>query len=288
MMKDKFFTGKQKKIAYSCLLLIPVILTGMQKVPVVNWKKVDTGLYIASIDSPLKSPIGDSKITILKINPRYYNFKLISAKEKNEPNKTAKEWAKSRDLAAVINAGMFQKDFKTNVGFMKNYDFINSGRLNKYKAVTAFNRKTPDVPEFQIIDLKCQDWNILKTQYHSFVQGIRMIDCRQKNRWSPQEKKWSMVVIGMDKKGNALFIFTRSPYSVHNFINILLQLPLSIYNAMYLEGGPEASFYLNHKGIEMQRFGSYETGFNLDDGNNSYWPIPNVIGIQKKPCGAGA
>ncbi len=277
----------RKKIVYSSLMLIPVILMGMPEGPAVHWEKVDTGLYVASIDSPVKSQIGDSKITVLKINPRHYNFKLISAKEKNESNKTAKEWAKSRDLTAVINAGMFQQDYKTNVGFMKNYDFINSRRLNKYKAVTAFNRKTQEVPEFQIIDLKCQDWNQLKTKYHSFVQGIRMIDCRQKNRWSPQEKKWSMVVIGMDKQGNALFIFTRSPYSVHNFINILLQLPLSIYNAMYLEGGPEASFYLNHNGVEMQGFGSYETGFNLDDGNKSYWPIPNVIGIQKKPNNPG-
>jgi hypothetical protein len=275
-------TGKRKKVVYSCLLLIPVILTGISKVPPIHWKKVDTGLYIASVDSPLKASVGDSKITVLKINPKYYHFKLISAKESKEPNKTAKEWAKSRNLVAVINAGMFQEDYKTNVGFMKNYDFINSRRMNKHNTVTAFNRKTPDVPEFQIIDLKCQDWNILKTKYHSFVQGIRMIDCRQRNRWSRQDKKWSMVVIGMDKKGNALFIFTRSPYSAHDFINILLQLPLSIYNAMYLEGGPEASFYLNHKGIEIRKFGSYETGFNLNDDNKGYWPIPNVIGIKKK------
>lgn len=278
-------TGKRKKVVYSCLLLIPVILTGLSKVPAIQWKKVDTGLYIASVDSPLKSGVGDSKITILKINPKHYHFKLISAKETKEANKTAKEWAASRNLIAVINAGMFQEDYKTNVGFMKNYDFINSRRMNKHNTVTAFNRKTPDVPEFQIIDLKCQDWNILKTKYHSFVQGIRMIDCRQRNCWSQQDKKWSMVVIGMDKKGNALFIFTRSPYSVHDFIDILLQLPLSIYNAMYLEGGPEASFYLNHKGIEIQKFGSYETGFNLNDDNKGYWPIPNVIGIKKKPSG---
>ena len=89
-------------------------------------------------------------------------------------------------------------------------------------------------------------------------------------------------MIGMDKKGNALFIFTRSPYSVHNFINILLQLPLSIHNAMYLEGGPEASFYLNHNKFEIRKFGSFETGFNLDDSNSTFWPIPNVIGIKKK------
>jgi uncharacterized protein YigE (DUF2233 family) len=109
-----------------------------------------------------------------------------------------------------------------------------------------------------------------------------MVDCNQKNRWSQQNKKWSMVVIGMDKDGNALFIFTRSPYSVHDFINILLKSSLKLYNAMYLEGGPEASFYLNHKGIKVEKMGSYETGFNKNDDNKEFWEIPNIIGITKK------
>ena len=249
--------------------------------PSFTWQ-IDSGLYYAEFESPIKSMIGTSIITILKINPRYYNLVLVSAKETKEENKTAKEWAKAKGLIAVINAGMFQQDHKTNAGYMKNYDFINSGYLNKYNTITAFNRKDTTVPEFQIIDLKCQNWEKLKEKYHSYIQGIRMIDCNQKNKWSQQDRKWSMVVIGMDKQGNALFIFTRSPYSVHDFINILLKLPINIYNAMYLEGGPEASFYLDYNGVEIQKFGSYETWFNENDDNNAYWKIPNVIGIVKK------
>ena len=95
-----------------------------------------------------------------------------------------------------------------------------------------------------------------------------MIDCNQKNTWGKQERKWSMIVIGIDKKGNALFIFTRTPYSVYDFINILLSLPISIHKAMYLEGGPEASIYINHNGIEIRKFGSYETGFVENDNND--------------------
>ena len=109
-----------------------------------------------------------------------------------------------------------------------------------------------------------------------------MVNCKQINMWSQQEKKWSMVVIGIDKKGNALFIFTRSPYSGHDFIDILLSLDISLYNAMYLEGGPEASFYLTNGKFEIEKFGSFETNFFLSDDNNEAWPIPNVIGIMKK------
>jgi hypothetical protein len=109
-----------------------------------------------------------------------------------------------------------------------------------------------------------------------------MVDCDQKNRWAKQNRKWSMVVTALDKSGNLLFIFTRSPYTVHDYINILLNSELNIYNMMYLEGGPESSFYLNHPKKKVARMGSYETGFWEDDTNNEYWQIPNVIGIERK------
>ena len=91
-----------------------------------------------------------------------------------------------------------------------------------------------------------------------------------------------MSCIAIDGSGNVLFIMTRSPYSVHDFIDILLKLPINIHNTMYLEGGPEASLYLNHKNLEIKEFGSYETGFMENNSNNSFWAIPNVIGITGK------
>lgn len=145
-------------------------------------------------------------------------------------------------------------DHKTNTGYMKNYDFINNKNFNNYNTILAFNRIDSSVPEAQIIDLKCQNWEELRDKYNSFSQGMRMIDCNQRNRWSQQDKKWSIVAIGIDKRGNVLFLFTRSPFSVHDFKNILLDLPIDIYNAMYLEGGPEASFYLNYNGFEMKKW----------------------------------
>ena len=64
-----------------------------------------------------------------------------------------------------------------------------------------------------------------------------------------------MAVFGIDN-GNALFIFTESHYSGYDFANIVLSLPISIYNAMYLEGGPEANLYFSTKDIEFERIGA--------------------------------
>ena len=246
------------------------------------WIKIDSGLFFSEVRFPLKSDIGDSKVTILKIDPHFYNFKLISAKEKNEENKTLKEWSESKSLIAAINAGMYQGDNKTNAGFMKNYDFVNNNHLNNYNTIAAFNRKDSTVPEIQIIDLKCQKWEELKDKYNSFTQCIRMIDCDQNIKWRQQSREYSMSVLAMDKNGNALFIFTHSPYSVHDFIYNLKLLPLYIYNAMYLEGAAPASFYLNNKGLEIEKAGSFRFGISGEGDRGIAWKLPNIIGIVKK------
>ena len=247
------------------------------------WKKVDEGLFLAQFDPPYEPPIKDSKITIVKINPSYYSFKLLCASDLEKIKLTTKEWCKRHHLVSAMNAGMYQKDGFTNVGYMKNFSHLNNSRLNSaYKTVLAFNRVDDGVPEIQIIDLKCQDFEKLKPKYQTFIQNIRMISCNQENVWSKQNKNWSLAVLGVDKGGNVLFIFSEAPYSGHDFNNILLSLPISIFNAMYLEGGREASLYFSASGFVLDKAGIYESTFNGNSIRPAAHPIPNVIGIVKK------
>ena len=91
-----------------------------------------------------------------------------------------------------------------------------------------------------------------------------------------------MVIVAIDKSGDLLFVFTRSPYNMYRHIDNLLKLPLNIYNAMYLEGGPEASFYLQTSDTLMYNMGSYETNFTEHNENDYFWGIANVIGVKRK------
>jgi len=247
------------------------------------WSKVENGLFLGQFDPPYETPVKDSKIIILKINPRYYSFKLLCASELGNIRLTPKEWCKKYDLTAAINAGMYQKDGLTNVGYMKNYSHLNNPRLNSaYKAVLAFNRVDVRVPEIQIIDLKCQDFETLRPKYQTFIQGIRMISCNQENVWSKQDRSWSLAVLGVDREGSVLFILSEAPYSGYDFNNVLLSLPLSIFNATYLEGGPEASLYFSATGTELEKVGIYGMGPDGSVVRSGAYPIPNVIGITKK------
>jgi len=247
------------------------------------WRKVDKGLFIGEFDSLIKSNIGDSKITIVKVDPKFYSFKLLCASEHGRVRMTARKWCDKFSLVAAINAGMYQKDGFTNVGFMKNFNHLNNPQLNSlYKAVLAFNPTASNIPEIQIIDMKCQDFKSLRPKYQTLIQNIRMISCRQENVWAKQNQVWSMAVFGIDKNKNALFIFTATPHSGHDFANTLLSLPISIFNALYLEGGPEANLFFSASGVEFERMGIRETSFHEDASRMMARPIPNVIGITRK------
>src|SRR4030042_4057830 len=254
-------------VALSVFFSVPSILPQDEL-----WKRIDDGLSLSEFNS--------QKLTLVKIDPKYYSCKLLCASENSKLRMTAKKWCQKHNLISAINAGMFQTDRITNVGYMKNFNHINSPRLNSgYKAVLAFNPVDASVPEIQIIDLKCQDFERLRDKYQTLIQGIRMTSCRQENVWEKQDKMWSIAAFGMDKSGNGLFILTESRYSVHDFTNILLSLPVSLYNAMYLEGGPEATLYLSANGVEFEKMGSHETGSNEENFPKIALPIPTVIGF---------
>jgi uncharacterized protein YigE (DUF2233 family) len=90
-----------------------------------------------------------------------------------------------------------------------------------------------------------------------------------------------MAVFGMDKSGKALFIFAKSRYSGHDFANLLLSIPISIHNAMYLEGGQQASLYFSANDVKFEKIG-FPASLNENDTLPAARPIPNVIGFVKK------
>lgn len=246
------------------------------------WRHLDVGLELGIFPASQKSRVGDSRVTVLRIDPRHYEFKLLTSTEYGREPQTVRRWAEDFGLIAAVNAGMYQEDHRTSVGFLQNFDHVNNPHVNKNRTIFAFNPTDSTFPPAQIIDRTCQDFEALRPKYRSFLQSIRMLSCRQENVWSPRQKAWSIVALGMDKQGRILFLFTQSPYTVHDFINILLELPLDIYNAMYLEGGPPATLYISCNGFRMERHGIIEAGPLQDSVLNTDWPIPNVLGVVKK------
>jgi hypothetical protein len=110
-----------------------------------------------------------------------------------------------------------------------------------------------------------------------------MVSLTGQNVWQAQPQRWSTAAIGIDRQGRVLFIHVRSLYTTHDVINALLALPLDLRNAMYVEGGPEAQLYVNAGGHERELIGIYDSGLVDPDATTIAWPIPNVVGVARRP-----
>jgi hypothetical protein len=263
--------------ALPCSLLFPLLLAGpLMTSPPPPWQTISPGLDVGRF--------GDPPVTVVRVDPARYEFRVLSAKTLGlKTALTAPEWAARQGVAGVINASMFQADHLTSVGHMRDASGTNNKSWTKDNAVFVSQPLKPGLPPVRILDRSCEDARGLAAQYKSVVQNIRMIDCRRRNVWAQQPRKWSTACVGTDARGAVLLVHVRAPYTTHDLIDVLLGLPLGLQRLMYVEGGPEASLYLKTGGREVvSEMGSFETGFWENDGNRVFWPLPNVIGFAER------
>ena len=179
---------------------------------------------------------------------------------------------------------MFASDMKTHLGYSRASDHVNNPKKNGYQSVAAFDPRDPKSPAFRIFDLDAPDVSfdpILKN-YTGVIQNLRLIKRPGQNRWEQEARQWSEAALGEDFGGRALFIFPRTPHSMHDLNRELLAAGIGLVAAEHLEGGPEAQLYLHVGTTEVEMFGSFETGFLESNSNAKPWPVPNVLGVKPK------
>ena len=250
-----------------------------------DWQVLALGMdfrYVAAIHP---STTGKSRIAVLRIDPKLWELEAIGIGQTGEQiGHTAKEWCNRHQFAAAINAGMFAGDGKTHLGYSRYLDQVNNSKINRYQSVAAFNPRNAKLESFHIFDLDTSTvtmQSILK-DYASAVQNLRLVKRSGLNQWSQQNNKWSEAALGEDSAGRILFIFSRTPFSMHDLNQELLASDIGLVAAQHLEGGPEAQLYVHAGGEEMELYGSFETSFRENDSNAIAWPVPNVLGVRPR------
>ena len=253
--------------------------------PAGGWKRLAPGMELRRITARNPSAAGDSQITVLRMDPGKWELAFAGISQSGEASgHTARDWCEKSGFVAAINAGMFDTDYKTHTGYLQAGSHVNSGHVSAYKSAAAFSPRNPKSPPFRIFDLDAPGvtvQSILK-DYASVVQNLRLVKRPGVNSWGRQNKKWSEAALGEDDTGRILFIFSRSPFSMHDLNEELLAAGIGLVAAQHLDGGPEAQLYVHAGDTELEMFGSYETSFQENDQNAKAWPVPNVLGIRQK------
>jgi hypothetical protein len=279
------FTALLSLFGFSCFSQDSLVVDTTQIQMQFQWQQLAEGMDYCETKAPKKSIINDSKLSILKVDPSKVDFLMLSATEFDKKSRSAVQWADSFTLNVVINAGMYDlANVLKSKGFLKNYNHLNNASVHPtYNSLLAFNPKDSTAPKFEIIDLTCNPWDNVKTKYQCMAQGMRMIDCNGSPMgWNKRNQSCSMLVCAMNEEGLIFFVFSRSPYTHNEMIQFLLDFPFSIRSTIYLEGGPETSFYVQVGEHKIEKMGSYISNSYANDDNDHFWPLPNVIGIRAK------
>src|SRR5262245_29575101 len=214
----------------------------------ISWRALAAGLDHATI--PIAAHIGDGRLHVLRIDPARFRFRLITGATTGAQPRTARQWAREHGLVAATNAGMFHPG-GLPVGFARADGRTIQTTLTHDRSVFAF-----DQARARLLDLSCDSFE--PDTSANALQSIRMLSCEGRNVWRQSARIWSIASLAQDSDGRILFLHLRSPLSVHDFVNALRPLPLSITRAMYLEGGPEATLYAAGAGAGTERLGSHE------------------------------
>jgi hypothetical protein len=269
-----------------CILTLSAALCGSSsRAADPEFTVLEPGLDFGVFSSAEPTLAGAGRIRVLRIDPERFGLRLLMASELAPGARpTAEEWADTHGLLAVINASMFRMDGQTSTFLMRTAGHTNNATLAESPGDVLILDAKPGVKRSaRIVDLRCEDWSVLKKSYGSHIQGYRMIGCNRTPLWPRNDKVWSHAVIGQDSAGRILFIHARSPWNTRVFTEILLGLPLDLTRLQYAEGGPEATLYVHVGDFREAHVGSWETGFREDDENQAMWGLPNVVGVVHLP-----
>lgn len=247
-----------------------------------EWTRLSPGLEGRSFELEKKPEHGDGLLEVVRIDPAVATFEFALAASHHDLLRTAAEWAREQHFVVTINAGMYEKDFRSNVGYLRDGSVLNQKSWKaSYQSALVFKPKEKGLPSVALLDREAPDFETRVAKYEAVVQNLRIIKGPPAvSVWSANKKKWSEALVAQDDKGRLLFMFSRTPYELADLAAKVLALPLGVVRAMHVEGGPEASLSIHAKGVSLDLAGSFETGFFADDSNAHQWPIPNVIGVK--------
>jgi len=237
----------------------------------IEWEEIHKGVNLAKINISSLSEY-NGELFIVKIDPNTIKPIIMIGDNLNQEPITAREWCEKYRLNIVMNLGMYHKDFKTHVGYLKNGEYINNPKWNSYKSALLIEPKKNGLKYADIIDIDIEAEKSKIDEYNTIVQNLRLIKGSRINVWQKTSNLWSEAAIGIDKNKNLILLFTSTPLTMYDFNEIILKLPIGIVKAFHTDGGPPASLSINYG-----KFNINLSGNNISDTQE---PIPNIIGFR--------
>jgi hypothetical protein len=249
--------------------------------PCTEIKQLGPGLKVQQVPLSVTPAAGPPCIDLVRADLAKHRLRVLTAAREGR-SQPAPVWRENFRLIAVINAGMFHSDGDP-VALIVEDGVAVSNDNKKYLGYLAFDPIAKTDPAALLAGRDCTNFSLddLRKRYRSIVQAPRLLGCTGEALPWQDKKQYSSAAIGLDRAGHVVFIHARAAITMTELAKALGALDLT--GALFLEGGPEASLVVRGSDGELARVGSYETSFVENDANQSFWWLPNVIGLEARP-----
>jgi len=169
------------------------------------WTQLEPGLEVVRFDTRSLKVGGEQDLTILRVDPDRWDLRFLAAEKAADGlPRTAQGWCVDFGLAAAVNAGMFQADGKTHVGFCQADGEVLNSFANGYLSAVGIDPVDAGQAPFRIFDLDHTPLAEVALRYRTVVQNLRLIKRGGENRWEPAGDRWPEAALGEDRQGRAL------------------------------------------------------------------------------------
>jgi len=238
------------------------------------WHGLEPGLELARFDSRTLQPVAGGDLIVLRVDPAAWDMRVRSCGSvSGSRGLDAWAWCRQFGLVAAINAGMFQADHKTHVGYCKIDGKVSNRAANDYLSAAAFDPIDPADPPFRIFDLDEIPLGEVAARYRTVIQNLRLVKRPGMNRWQHSTESWREAALGEDWKGRGLLIYCDSKLSMFDFNEMLLALPIGLVAAQHLEGSGPAKLWIDHPLVDRE---------TLPGGNKPGPVLPNILGVAPR------
>jgi hypothetical protein len=251
-------------------VVITVVVASAKDRPA-PWRTLAAGLEVGRFSLDDRAPAADGDLVAVRVDLTHWQLGYHAAVDHGDRERTVEDWATEFGLAAVVNAGMYQADRRSHVGFLQIDGKVRNPSANDYLSAAAFDPRRRNVPPFGIFDLDLVPLDSVRARYGTVVQNLRLIKRPRDNRWAVRDKGWAEAALGEDAHGRVLFLFCLSARSMHDLNEALLALPLELVAAQHLEGNLPAQMHIAAGGYSL----SVPEGVTPP-------PIPNVLGVRRR------
>jgi hypothetical protein len=218
--------------------------------------------------------VGEPCIDVVRADLASHRLRALS----DPAGKPAPDWLAAEKLVAVTNAGMFH-DGGAPVALVISDSKVRGHDNAKMSGFLAWDPIDPADPPAIVAGKDCPGFDLaaLRKRYRSLVQSYRFLSCTGTALPWQDPKHYSAAGIGMDRAGRVVMFHARAAVTMAELATALADHDLA--GALFLEGGPEASLVVRGTAGQLDRVGSYETGFVENDDNHAFWALPNIIGL---------